>query len=166
MHRVLKPGGLALMSFSNRCFPTKGHTFMADRLCSCSVTALSDSDLDENGRCGSHLHRGILLPLLRRRRIRSSPMRRYLTEGGVLWNQRSVVCRLCSQSVRYRNSFYLHECLLLIDMQKSATLCPTMGQSQLRHPICARLSPWSVGFSHIRFTSSPPRDHRSSRSET
>ncbi len=24
MHRVLKPGGLALMSFSNRCFPTKG----------------------------------------------------------------------------------------------------------------------------------------------
>eukprot|EP00210_Caulerpa_lentillifera_P009374 g8936.t1 len=23
MHRVLKPGGLALMSFSNRCFPTK-----------------------------------------------------------------------------------------------------------------------------------------------
>lgn len=24
MHRVLKPGGLAVMSFSNRCFPTKG----------------------------------------------------------------------------------------------------------------------------------------------
>ena len=24
MHRVLKPGGLAIMSFSNRCFPTKG----------------------------------------------------------------------------------------------------------------------------------------------
>ena len=24
MHRVLKPGGLAAMSFSNRCFPTKG----------------------------------------------------------------------------------------------------------------------------------------------
>lgn len=25
MHRVLKPGGLAIMSFSNRCFPTKGN---------------------------------------------------------------------------------------------------------------------------------------------
>jgi SAM-dependent methyltransferase len=24
MHRVLKPGGTAMMSFSNRCFPTKG----------------------------------------------------------------------------------------------------------------------------------------------
>ena len=24
MHRVLKPGGRAIMSFSNRCFPTKG----------------------------------------------------------------------------------------------------------------------------------------------
>lgn len=24
MHRVLKPGGKAIMSFSNRCFPTKG----------------------------------------------------------------------------------------------------------------------------------------------
>ena len=24
MHRVLKPGGQAIMSFSNRCFPTKG----------------------------------------------------------------------------------------------------------------------------------------------
>jgi SAM-dependent methyltransferase len=24
MHRVLKPGGTAIMSFSNRCFPTKG----------------------------------------------------------------------------------------------------------------------------------------------
>lgn len=24
MHRVLKPGGVAMMSFSNRCFPTKG----------------------------------------------------------------------------------------------------------------------------------------------
>ncbi len=24
MHRCLKPGGLAIMSFSNRCFPTKG----------------------------------------------------------------------------------------------------------------------------------------------
>ena len=24
MHRCLKPGGLAVMSFSNRCFPTKG----------------------------------------------------------------------------------------------------------------------------------------------
>ncbi len=24
VHRVLKPGGLAIMSFSNRCFPTKG----------------------------------------------------------------------------------------------------------------------------------------------
>ena len=24
MRRVLKPGGLAVMSFSNRCFPTKG----------------------------------------------------------------------------------------------------------------------------------------------
>lgn len=24
IHRVLKPGGLAIMSFSNRCFPTKG----------------------------------------------------------------------------------------------------------------------------------------------
>ena len=24
MHRVLKPGGRAVMSFSNRCFPTKG----------------------------------------------------------------------------------------------------------------------------------------------
>lgn len=23
MHRVLRPGGTALMSFSNRCFPTK-----------------------------------------------------------------------------------------------------------------------------------------------
>ena len=24
MHRCLKPGGQAIMSFSNRCFPTKG----------------------------------------------------------------------------------------------------------------------------------------------
>ena len=24
MHRCLKPGGMAVMSFSNRCFPTKG----------------------------------------------------------------------------------------------------------------------------------------------
>mgnify|MGYP001144347911 CR=1 FL=1 len=24
VNRVLKPGGLAIMSFSNRCFPTKG----------------------------------------------------------------------------------------------------------------------------------------------
>lgn len=24
MHRCLKPGGVAIMSFSNRCFPTKG----------------------------------------------------------------------------------------------------------------------------------------------
>ncbi len=26
MHRVLKPGGQAIMSFSNRCFPTKGES--------------------------------------------------------------------------------------------------------------------------------------------
>ena len=26
MHRCLKPGGLAIMSFSNRCFPTKGQS--------------------------------------------------------------------------------------------------------------------------------------------
>ena len=28
MHRVLKPGGQAIMSFSNRCFPTKGLTIL------------------------------------------------------------------------------------------------------------------------------------------
>lgn len=31
MHRCLKPGGLAVMSFSNRCFPTKGEAVM--RVC-------------------------------------------------------------------------------------------------------------------------------------
>ena len=29
MHRVLKPGGRAIMSFSNRCFPTKGTRAMS-----------------------------------------------------------------------------------------------------------------------------------------
>jgi SAM-dependent methyltransferase len=38
MHRVLKPGGRAIMSFSNRCFPTKGActpwcTVMASSVC-------------------------------------------------------------------------------------------------------------------------------------
>jgi SAM-dependent methyltransferase len=32
IHRVLKPGGKAYMSFSNRCFPTKGE------LARCSLT--------------------------------------------------------------------------------------------------------------------------------
>ena len=31
MHRVLKPGGLAAMSFSNRCFPTKGEPLPLER---------------------------------------------------------------------------------------------------------------------------------------
>lgn len=31
MHRVLKPGGRAIMSFSNRCFPTKGRSVVLDR---------------------------------------------------------------------------------------------------------------------------------------
>ena len=30
MHRVLKPGGQAIMSFSNRCFPTKGVVSLLD----------------------------------------------------------------------------------------------------------------------------------------
>ncbi len=33
MHRVLKPGGTAIMSFSNRCFPTKGGPLTRHILC-------------------------------------------------------------------------------------------------------------------------------------
>jgi len=41
MHRVLRPGGQAIMSFSNRCFPTKGvQNLMLPDVC---AGVLSDS---------------------------------------------------------------------------------------------------------------------------
>ncbi len=37
MHRVLKPGGQAIISFSNRCFPTKG----MQKILICRETAMN-----------------------------------------------------------------------------------------------------------------------------
>lgn len=45
MHRVLKPGGLAIMSFSNRCFPTKAIAVWT-----------STEDLDHCWIVGSYFH--------------------------------------------------------------------------------------------------------------
>jgi SAM-dependent methyltransferase len=45
MHRVLKPGGLAIMSFSNRCFPTKAISLWT-----------STGDLDHIWIVGSYFH--------------------------------------------------------------------------------------------------------------
>ncbi|KAL4530074.1 hypothetical protein Ndes2526A_g04808 [Nannochloris sp. 'desiccata'] len=45
MHRVLKPGGLAVMSFSNRCFPTKAVSIWT-----------STGDLDHVWIVGSYFH--------------------------------------------------------------------------------------------------------------
>jgi SAM-dependent methyltransferase len=48
MHRVLKPGGLAVMSFSNRCFPTKGEVLPVPVSVSviCSVKGKSNEFLE------------------------------------------------------------------------------------------------------------------------
>lgn len=45
MHRVLKPGGKAIMSFSNRCFPTKAISIWT-----------STGDLDHVYIVGSYFH--------------------------------------------------------------------------------------------------------------
>eukprot|EP01025_Chloroclados_australasicus_P010163 TRINITY_DN1400_c0_g1_i1.p6 TRINITY_DN1400_c0_g1~~TRINITY_DN1400_c0_g1_i1.p6 ORF type:complete len:101 (+),score=4.34 TRINITY_DN1400_c0_g1_i1:423-725(+) len=45
IHRVLKPGGTAIMSFSNRCFPTKAIAIWT-----------STSDLDHIYIVGSYFH--------------------------------------------------------------------------------------------------------------
>lgn len=45
MHRVLKPGGKAIMSFSNRCFPTKAIAIWT-----------STGDLDHLWIVGSYFH--------------------------------------------------------------------------------------------------------------
>lgn len=45
MHRVLKPGGHAIMSFSNRCFPTKAISIWT-----------STGDLDHVWIVGSYFH--------------------------------------------------------------------------------------------------------------
>lgn len=46
MHRVLKPGGQAIMSFSNRCFPTKGAPHSSDSALSSDRKSAVDSSAD------------------------------------------------------------------------------------------------------------------------
>lgn len=59
MHRVLKPGGLALMSFSNRCFPTKG-IFLSSKMAEEMPTVIQlwsmTGDIDHIMIVGSYFH--------------------------------------------------------------------------------------------------------------
>ena len=80
MFRVLRPGGTAIMSFSNRCFPcVAAPRALRPWPCPClgthrarlfggSVVAQDEGHchLGSDGRCWSHLDRGLLLQVLGR----------------------------------------------------------------------------------------------------